>query len=92
MAVLRNNAALDSSDTGTGKTVCAVEATKALGKKAFVICPKIVIPSWEKTIQEQGANSIGVINYEKLRTGKTRFGHWSAKQFVFTIPQDALVI
>ena len=91
-ALTRNNAALDSSDTGTGKTVCAVEATKALGKHAFVICPKIVIPSWEETLKEQGASTIGVINYEKLRTGRTRFGHWSAKQFVFTIPQDALII
>lgn len=91
-ALLGNNAALDSSDTGTGKTVCAVEATKALGKKAFVICPKIVIPSWEKTLKEQGASVIGVINYEKLRTGRTRFGHWAAKNFVFTIPDDALII
>jgi superfamily II DNA or RNA helicase len=91
-ALLRNNAALDSSDTGTGKTVCAVEATKSLGKKAFVICPKIVIPSWEKTLAEQGASVIGIVNYEKLRTGRTRFGHWAAKNFTFTIPDDALII
>ncbi len=91
-ALTLNNAALDSSDTGTGKTVCAVEVTKALGKKAFVICPKIVIPSWEKTLKEQGASLIGVINYEKLRTGRTRFGHWSNKNFIFTIPDDALII
>lgn len=91
-ALRKHRAALDSSDTGTGKTVCAIEVSKRLGVPAFVVCPKIVMPSWERTAKEQGTKLLGVLNYEKLRTGKTRFGHWSGKQFEWKLPNDCLFI
>jgi RecB family exonuclease len=91
-AIRKHNAALDASDTGTGKTLCAVETARRLGKSVFVVCPKIVVPSWERTIKEQGVASLGVINYEKLRTGRTRYGHWAGKNFEFKLPQDAVIV
>ena len=91
-ALKKHRAALDSSDTGTGKTLCAVETAKRLGASIFVVCPKIVVPSWERTAKEQGSKLLGILNYEKLRTGKTRFGHWSGKQFEWKIPNDCLII
>jgi hypothetical protein len=91
-ALNKHRAALDSSDTGTGKTLCAVETAKRLGASIFVVCPKIVVPSWERTAKEQGSKLLGILNYEKLRTGKTRFGHWSGKQFEWKIPNDCLII
>ncbi len=91
-ALQKHRAALDSSETGTGKTVCAIETAKRLGASIFVVCPKIVIPSWERTCAEQGTKALGILNYEKLRTGKTRFGHWSGKQFEWKIPSEALIV
>ena len=38
-AVIGNKSALDSSDTGTGKTLKAIEVAKTLGLTPFVICP-----------------------------------------------------
>ena len=71
-AISQHDAALDSSVTGSGKTVCAVETAKRLGMRLFVVCPKAVIPSWERELKGQGVEGI-VINYEKLKTGK-RYG------------------
>jgi superfamily II DNA or RNA helicase len=91
-SLLKHRAALDSSQTGCGKTLIAVETARALGKIPLVVCPKIVIPSWKSTLEEQGVENKGVINYEKLRTGRSGYGKFEKKQFVWTIPEDSLVI
>jgi hypothetical protein len=75
IALLNFLGAVDASDTGTGKTYSALAAVAALGMKAFVICPKSVIPSWGKAARHFGMK-IAAINYEKLRTGKTEFGRY----------------
>lgn len=89
-ALRQHGAALDTSETGTGKTLCAVRVTKQLGMTPFVVCPKAVIPSWEREMAEQGVMGT-VINYEKLKTGK-RFGHWEKKKWVWDLPQGTLLI
>lgn len=69
-------AAVDASDTGTGKTLVAVETVRALGDPpTLVVCPKAVIPTWRQTAAEQGVE-LDVINYEKLISGRTPFGRW----------------
>lgn len=85
-------AALNGSETGTGKTVCGVEVARELGVPIVVVCPKIVIPSWESTFAEQGVPYLRVINYEKLRTGRTDLGFWVRGQFNWKLPAGALVI
>ena len=40
---------LDASDTGTGKTYCALASCKMLKLKPFIICPKSVISNWVAT-------------------------------------------
>ena len=72
-AVKGNKAALDSSDTGTGKTLKAIEVAKTLGLTPFVICPKTVIAAWESTFEGQGVKDYAVYNWEKLRTGNTNW-------------------
>ena len=91
-AVERRGGALDSSHTGTGKTLCALETAKKLGNKVFVICPKVVIPAWKAAIIEQGVECIGVFNYEKLRTGNTSFVAKSGKTFLWNMPQGTILI
>ena len=42
----KHGTAKDGSDTGTGKTVMALECAKRLGLTPFVVAPKAVLPSW----------------------------------------------
>lgn len=62
---------LDASATGTGKTVVAAHLAKHWGKPVAVLCPKAVIPSWERELAEVGVEPLFVINYEKIRGGRT---------------------
>jgi superfamily II DNA or RNA helicase len=89
-ALQKHHAAIDSSSTGCGKTICAVEVAKALGLTLFVVCPKAVIPAWEKEVKGQGSKG-AVINYEKLRTGK-RYGRWDKKKWVWALPPNTLIV
>lgn len=79
--------AVDTSDTGTGKTFTALAAVTAMGMRAFVVSPKSVLPSWGKAAEHFGIDLQGAINYEKLRTGKTEFGRYvpqgKGKKFVY---------
>jgi len=88
----RHRAALDSSKTGTGKTLCAAEVAKQLGHNVFVIAPKATLVNWSRVLKEQGATAVGIINYEKLRTGKSGFGDWHKGSFVFNLPPKTLVV
>lgn len=85
-----HGSALDSSETGTGKTVCGAEIARRANANTLVICPKAVIPSWEKELSERGVKA-EVINYEKLRTGKSRFGKWVNRKWVWTIPPSLII-
>jgi superfamily II DNA or RNA helicase len=91
-AIREYQSALDASETGTGKTVVGADVARSLGKPTLVICPKIVIPPWKTELAERSVKTLGVINYELLRTGKTEFGHWEEKRWVWDIPEDSLAI
>jgi len=81
---------LDSSETGTGKTVCGAEIASRANGNVLVVCPKAVIPSWQRELAERSVKA-DVINYEKLRTGKTKFGKWLNKKWVWTIPPSLII-
>jgi superfamily II DNA or RNA helicase len=87
----KNVNTLDSSDVGTGKTIVACHIAKTLGKPFFVMCPKAVIPSWEREAAACGLKPLFVMNYEKLRTGKTP---WLTKRgkkiFNWKLPEGAI--
>lgn len=68
-----HNVAIDASETGVGKTYTALAVTHALGQPTLVVCPKAVIPAWERLSEEMGVPLLGVINIEKLKTGNTPF-------------------
>lgn len=82
---------LDTSDVGTGKTIVACHIAKTLNAPFFVICPKAVIPSWQREAAACGLKPLFVINYEKLRTGKTP---WLVKKgkkiFTWKLPEGAI--
>lgn len=68
----RNGAAADLSEGGTGKTWVATTIAKRLNRGTLVICPKALIPAWGRVAEAIGTE-FDVINYEKLRTGRTPF-------------------
>jgi len=77
--------AVDGSDCGVGKTLVGIEVSKRLNLPTLVVCPKPVIPGWERTAAAQDTE-VSVLNYEQVRTGKTPFGSWikiRPKQFQF---------
>jgi len=71
-ALSKYNRALDNSDTGTGKTYTAIIACRELKLRPLVICPKAVIPAWELTLKALNVKPLTVVNYELLKTGKSR--------------------
>jgi superfamily II DNA or RNA helicase len=95
-ALLNHNSALDSSDTGTGKTLKAIEVSKTMGLSPFVICPKTVIAAWESALVGQGIapTQVNVYNWEKLRTGNTKWvSRKGKKSFQWKLPtEDTLLI
>jgi superfamily II DNA or RNA helicase len=78
--------ALDSSDTGVGKTVISLQTSKDLGLTPFVLCPKSVVPSWK----EHGAEHTH--NYEKLRTGRTMFVKKKGKSLEWFLNRDKVLL
>jgi superfamily II DNA or RNA helicase len=64
-----NKACLDASDTGTGKTYCAVAACYILKKSPIIICPKSVINTWNSVCAYFNVKPYIIINYESLKTG-----------------------
>ena len=88
-----NKHTLDSSDVGTGKTVVAAFIAKELGLPVAVICPKAVIPAWDRELIEMGVEPEFVLNYEKLRTGKTAFMKKRGKRSMkWDLPEGTLVL
>jgi superfamily II DNA or RNA helicase len=84
---------LDTSHVGTGKTIVACHLAKILKKPVAVICPKAVIPSWERELAECGMKPLFVLNYEKIRTGKTEWMSKRGKKIMsWYLPEDTLVL
>jgi superfamily II DNA or RNA helicase len=65
----KNNACLDASDTGTGKTYCAIAACHILKLSPIIICPKSVISTWRNVCKYFNVDPYLIINYESLKTG-----------------------
>ena len=83
---------MDTSSVGTGKTVVAAHIARELKRPVAVICPKSVIPSWERELQEFGVEPEFVLNYQKLRTGKTPYMSKRGKMIMnWQLPKDTVV-
>lgn len=96
---LRNfNYGLDASQTGLGKTYVAMACKQALGRPALVICPKNIMTPWKECAEAFG-EEIEVINWEMIRTGRTKYASWHEPpkknqrwRFRFELPEDYLLI
>lgn len=64
------NRVLDASDTGTGKTYCAIATCAILKLTPFIICPKSVITSWIEVCKMFNIKYLGISNYEMLKNSR----------------------
>lgn len=80
---------LNCSDTGTGKTIVALDALRQLNRKALIICPKAVTTAWARTIAEMKLEHLhlGTINAERLRFKNPWF-----KDKAWHLPDGAMII
>ena len=84
---------IDTSSVGTGKTVVAADIAQKLKCPIAVICPKGIIPSWERELKEFGVKPEFVLNYEKIRTGKTPHMTKKGKRIMkWHLPKGTLVL
>lgn len=65
-SLYRHTVALDASDLGTGKTICACEVARRLGYDLVVVGKKIMKPVWAYWMDQWGVNGI-VGNWELAR-------------------------
>ena len=101
-----NGFAIDMSETGTGKTYVAAAIIREMDRPAFIVCPKTVIPQWEKVLAKFDLKAT-LINYEKLGRGNTKWMKWKKLQNLmrpwdeeaakverpqFNVPQNAIII
>lgn len=75
LRILRAESALDFSDTGTGKTYVACWCIKRLARPTLAVVPKIAQTSWHRAAAHF-EDTISVVGYEALRTGRTPYGSW----------------
>jgi len=91
--LLQGKNTVDTSSVGTGKTIVAVHIARALKVPIAVLCPKAVIPSWQRELKEVGVAPLFVLNYEKVRTGNTPFMSKRGKKLMkWKLPKNTLVL
>lgn len=69
-AINNNNIAIDTSDTGCGKTYCALAICKQLNLEPIIICPKSIISNWRRISYKFDVRPLFICNYETLRLCK----------------------
>jgi superfamily II DNA or RNA helicase len=72
-SLLMNKSVLDASGTGAGKTFIALAVLKAAELPFIVISPKPVLSQWEEVCEIFKLKPLLVINYEGIKTGKTKY-------------------
>lgn len=97
---LEGSSSLDGCGTGVGKTFITLGAIRERGRRALIVCPKVLALKWQRTCFKMGVECAGAFGWEWMKTGKTGFGHWQKEYtatgkekkgkgtFVWTVPGD----
>lgn len=97
--------AINKSDMGTGKTICAAWIAAQMGRPTFGFCRSSLVPAWEKALREFGVDA-QVRSLEKTRLGKDPLATRTMRKirnlqsgkikevatFKFNLPKDTLCI
>lgn len=68
-----NGISSDTSETGTGKTYVGAWISKQFNCPVYVICPKSVMPDWDKILKRFNVPRFHLLNYEKIMRGGTPY-------------------
>lgn len=98
-------ASLNGCSTGVGKTYITLAASREIGRRLMVICPKGIREDWIRAAFYMGVTLVGAYGWEWIKTGKTPYGSWEKawvrknkilKQvkgnFVWSIPDDVDIV
>lgn len=79
--------------TGSGKTHITCSVAKRAGARLAVVCPKSVVPAWERAAADWGVELAFVSNYELIKRRDVH-GHWAIKnrRWTWTLPENTLLI
>lgn len=91
-SIIERGSALNSSCTGSGKTVMACAVARKLHCPVAVIAPKATLPSWKRELAEWGIDPVFVTNYEKIRNGSAHLKKISKKIMRWDLPEGTLVV
>ncbi len=92
-SIAEYGSALNSSKTGTGKTVMATHVALKMRCPVAVICPKAVTTHWKREFAEHGIEPLFVTNYEKIRRGLAPFLAKRGKRVMqWSLPENTLLI
>jgi Helicase conserved C-terminal domain len=75
----RIGASAEGSVPGFGKTFVAAFVARETGHELCVVCPRVVIPHWQRAAEAAGAKVLCVSNYEQHKLGNTGLGEWERK-------------
>jgi superfamily II DNA or RNA helicase len=64
-------ACLDTSPTGTGKTIMTLAVAQKFAMPILVICPKTIQDTWIRHTDKYGVELVDIITYEALRGSHT---------------------
>lgn len=80
----KNRYGLDMSDPGTGKTYTAVAACRELRLTPAIVCPKSVVPAWERVLAGFGIKPYFVTNWEGAKSEGFKHGSFNYRTGVYT--------
>jgi hypothetical protein len=72
-SIYLNGIACDLSETGVGKTYTASWIAKQYNAPIVVICPKSVMPEWNRILKIFGVKPSVMVNFEKIMRGNTPY-------------------
>lgn len=71
--------------------VCAAEIAFRLARPLFVVAPLSTLPAWHRELGERQVSPLEIINYEKLRGGRTRWVKPDRYSYIWDLPKNAIV-
>lgn len=70
--LIKNFVCFDASDTGIGKTYCAIATAILLKKEIFIICPRTIVSFWKKIVEDVfDEKLLGISTYHLIIKGKS---------------------
>ncbi len=97
-ALQNNKGVLDASDTGTGKTFCALAIAKQLNLFPIIVTKKSIIYTWKRIAWDYfGHMQIFVSNYEQYKNGNTPYvqkmiNKNNKEDFQWSVPDNSIII